>query len=87
MTFVQISEMGTLLNNSDVLVNCSALISDSDLASVNLFKGYPDGLMRFATACCFIFMMIGIPGNIITIVALARYEKVSYSLVSVVNYY
>ncbi|XP_047534021.1 G-protein coupled receptor moody-like [Vanessa atalanta] len=68
--------MELVQNKSDVFVNGSAFISDADLASVELFKGYPDGLMKFATASCIVFMMIGIPGNIITIVALARYEKV-----------
>lgn len=52
-------------------------LSDADLAAIELFQGYPDGLLKFATACCVIFMLIGIPGNLITIVALARYEKVS----------
>lgn len=68
--------MGTLQNISEI-VNNSVFISDANLASVKLFEAYPDGLMKLATACCVIFMMIGIPGNIITIVALARYEKVS----------
>ncbi|XP_023945655.1 G-protein coupled receptor moody-like [Bicyclus anynana] len=63
---------------SNVLMNSSVVtsLSDSELAAIELFKGYPDGLLKFATACCVIFMLIGIPGNIITIVALARYEKV-----------
>ncbi|XP_038212699.1 G-protein coupled receptor moody-like [Zerene cesonia] len=51
-------------------------LSDSDLGSVQLFKDYPDGLLRFTAACFFIFMVIGISGNLITIIALARYEKV-----------
>ncbi|XP_045773852.1 G-protein coupled receptor moody-like [Maniola jurtina] len=69
------SEMESIPN---VLMNSSVVtaLSDADLAAIELFKGYPDGLLKFATACCGIFMVIGIPGNIITIVALARYEKV-----------
>ncbi|CAG4953101.1 unnamed protein product [Colias eurytheme] len=51
-------------------------LSDSELGSVQLFKDYPDGLLRFTAACSFVFMIIGIPGNLITIIALARYEKV-----------
>lgn len=62
---------------SEVFVNASVRLTDAQLASLDLFKGYPDGLLKFATASCIIFMLVGIPGNIITIVALARYEKVS----------
>ncbi|CAH2245643.1 G-protein coupled receptor moody-like [Pararge aegeria] len=62
----------------NVLMNSSVVtaLSDPDLAAIELFKGYPDGLLEFATACCVIFMLIGIPGNVITIIALIRYEKV-----------
>ncbi|CAH2090481.1 unnamed protein product [Euphydryas editha] len=68
--------MEFIKNKSDVFVNGSAFIPDDYLAAVELFKGYPQWLMNFATACCILFMLIGIPGNIVTIVALARYEKV-----------
>ncbi|XP_032518403.2 G-protein coupled receptor moody-like [Danaus plexippus] len=61
---------------SEVFVNASVRLTDAQLASLDLFKGYPDGLLKFATASCIIFMLVGIPGNIITIVALARYEKI-----------
>ncbi|KAJ8720307.1 hypothetical protein PYW07_012350 [Mythimna separata] len=50
--------------------------SSEELASVDLFQCYPDALLQFASACCVIFMLIGIPGNLTTIVALARYKKV-----------
>lgn len=51
--------------------------SDKELAAVALFQDYPEALLNFAVACCFIFMIIGIPGNIITILALSKYKKVS----------
>lgn len=51
--------------------------TDTDLAAVELFKLYPDPLLRFASACCVMFMLIGIPGNIVSIIALAKCKKVS----------
>lgn len=50
--------------------------TDEELASVELFKDYPEALLRFASACCIMFMLVGIPGNLITIIALARCKKV-----------
>lgn len=53
--------------------------SDAALAQVHLFRDYPESLLRFASACCVLFMLVGIPGNLITIVALARCKKVLVS--------
>ncbi|XP_059062827.1 G-protein coupled receptor moody-like [Achroia grisella] len=69
---------GSIVNST----NCSSVLgldeygSDEELAAVELFKNYPEGLLKFATVCCALFMLIGIPGNIITIIALARCKKV-----------
>lgn len=54
--------------------------SDEELAAVALFRDYPEPLLRFASVCCVLFMLVGIPGNLITIVALARCKKVSLSI-------
>lgn len=54
--------------------------SDKELADVELFQCYPEGLVQFASACCVIYILIGIPGNLTTIVALARFKKVSVTL-------
>lgn len=51
--------------------------SDAELAAVELFRDYPEPLLHFASVCCVLFMLVGIPGNLITIVALARCKKVS----------
>lgn len=51
--------------------------TDEKLAEVELFKDYPEGLLRFASVCCVLFMLVGIPGNLITIIALARCKKVN----------
>ncbi|XP_061718411.1 G-protein coupled receptor moody-like [Cydia pomonella] len=50
--------------------------SDEALAKMELFKDYPEALLRFASVCCVLFMLVGIPGNLITIIALARCKKV-----------
>ncbi|XP_045773857.1 G-protein coupled receptor moody-like [Maniola jurtina] len=70
--------MTSLLNKSGDFTNNTVrqLVNDADYAAVELFKGYPDGLLKFASACCVISMIIGVPGNIITILALARYKRV-----------
>ncbi|XP_055383439.1 G-protein coupled receptor moody [Condylostylus longicornis] len=41
-----------------------------------LFQEYSEGLLTFASVCCIIFILIGVPGNLITIIALARCKKV-----------
>lgn len=42
-----------------------------------LFQGYSPALLTFASICCIIYMMVGVPGNLITIIALFRCKKVS----------
>lgn len=46
-----------------------------DPGSAVLFVGYPRWLLHFAAGCCILFMLIGIPGNLFTIVALFRTKK------------
>ncbi|XP_047347238.1 G-protein coupled receptor moody isoform X1 [Vespa velutina] len=46
-----------------------------DPGSVVLFIGYPPWLLYFAAGCCILFMLIGIPGNLITVAALFRTKK------------
>lgn len=47
-----------------------------DPGSVVLFVDYPRWLLCFAAACCILFMLVGIPGNLITVIALFRTKKV-----------
>lgn len=77
-------KMGDFVNISDVTFGTNDSVlgldeyeSDEALAAVELFVGYPDALLTFASICCGVFMVIGIPGNLITIVALARCKKVT----------
>ncbi|XP_011881763.1 PREDICTED: G-protein coupled receptor moody [Vollenhovia emeryi] len=46
-----------------------------DPGSVILFVDYPPWLLCFAAACCILFMLVGIPGNLITVIALFRTKK------------
>lgn len=41
-----------------------------------LFQGYSDDLLNFAAISCIAFVVIGVPGNILTIVALSRGKQV-----------
>ncbi|KAH9633600.1 hypothetical protein HF086_014568 [Spodoptera exigua] len=50
--------------------------SSEELASVRLFRCYSDALLTFASLCCGLFMVMGILGNLTTIIALARCRKV-----------
>ncbi|XP_076634369.1 G-protein coupled receptor moody [Colletes latitarsis] len=46
-----------------------------DPGSAVLFVGYPRWLLHFAAICCILFMFVGIPGNLFTIIALYRTKK------------
>ncbi|XP_059607345.1 G-protein coupled receptor moody [Phlebotomus argentipes] len=50
--------------------------NDTTISSGGLFENYADSLLKFASVMCMIFALIGIPGNLITIIALARCKKV-----------
>ncbi|KAK3914828.1 G-protein coupled receptor moody [Frankliniella fusca] len=45
------------------------------LERVELFRGYPALLLQAAAACCLLFVVVGVPGNLITIIALNRCKK------------
>ncbi|KAF4526980.1 hypothetical protein B566_EDAN001527 [Ephemera danica] len=49
--------------------------SSSSAEEQQLFVGYSPVLLDFAVACCILFVLLGIPGNLITIVALLRCKK------------
>ncbi|XP_046429906.1 G-protein coupled receptor moody isoform X1 [Neodiprion fabricii] len=58
-------------NNSDYQLE--DVLEDPGLAE--LFADYPRSLLYFAAGCCVLFMLIGIPGNLITVAALFRTKK------------
>lgn len=53
-----------------------SLAAAQDGGPGQLFQGYSTGLLTFASVVCYLFMLVGIPGNLITIIALARCKKV-----------
>lgn len=63
-----------MLNHSDI-PGLSPYKSDADMAAVQLYKDYPDSLLQFGYVCCLIFCLVGIPGNLVTIIALSMCEK------------
>ncbi|XP_066974459.1 G-protein coupled receptor moody [Macrobrachium rosenbergii] len=40
-----------------------------------LFADYPPKLLDFASSCCILFIILGVPGNLITIIALIKSKK------------
>jgi hypothetical protein len=59
-------------------------VNTSDV-SEELFQGYSSTLLHFASACCVLFVLVGIPGNLITIIALFRCKKVRQSHITSSN--
>lgn len=51
-----------------------------DFATDDLFMDYGSLLTQLAAIFCVIFIIVGVPGNLITIIALARCKKVSQKL-------
>lgn len=49
----------------------------TSIMSNELFAGYSDELLNIATFGCILFVVIGVPGNILTIFALSRGKQVS----------
>ncbi|KAK2588326.1 hypothetical protein KPH14_004343 [Odynerus spinipes] len=66
-----------LIGNESYLNKSNATIEQvlQDPGSVVLFVGYPPWLLYFAAGCCILFMLVGIPGNLITVAALFRTKK------------
>lgn len=54
--------------------------SDTELANIELYGDYPESLLKFAFACYVIFTILGIPGNLITIIALSCCKKVTFKV-------
>ncbi|XP_071441622.1 G-protein coupled receptor moody [Hetaerina americana] len=71
---VDASVDASLLPSSSSLVPPSATSPADEYE--NLFVGYPSVLLDLVVACCILFILVGIPGNLITIVALFRCKKV-----------
>ena len=88
---MQTSILTGFLTNAGILSHTDSVLTSDDnetsgvstsnatvdtLVGEELFRGYSASLLHFASACCVIFILVGIPGNLITIVALFRCKKV-----------
>lgn len=49
---------------------------NSTTALPTFFQGYSEDLLQFASMSCLVFMCIGVPGNLLTIMALLRCKQV-----------
>ncbi|XP_017852534.1 G-protein coupled receptor moody isoform X2 [Drosophila busckii] len=50
----------------------TATTVDNNSSSAPLFEGYSDELLTFAWVACIVFIIVGVPGNLLTIIALSR---------------
>ena len=73
-----LSNSGSVLTSDDNKTDGVSTTNDTVTMHVGeeLFHGYSASLLHFASACCVIFILVGIPGNLITIIALFRCKKV-----------
>lgn len=62
---------GTILDNGTNESTFGVSVNDDDL-----FPEYPVELTTMTAIICVLFLLLGIPGNLITIIALARCKKV-----------
>lgn len=65
--------------NTDDSIILDSLDLDLDGATVDvddsrkeLFEGYSEELLTFAWLACIVFIIVGVPGNLLTIIALSR---------------
>lgn len=61
-------------------ISLTAVVNTHDWQNdldAEMFQGYSPALLTFASVCCVVYMMVGVPGNLITIIALFRCKKVS----------
>lgn len=79
--YSEVDEISPYINGTGFMSIAPSAIFNEDGEVVdefkNLFAGFSPVLLYFATACIVVFMLVGIPGNLFTIIALARCKKVS----------
>ncbi|CAL8143779.1 unnamed protein product [Orchesella dallaii] len=67
---------GGFVDSSDIFYNNGTNELNSTSTTDDLFRDYDIALTRSAAVFCVIFIVLGVPGNLITIIALARCKKV-----------
>ncbi|KAJ6636614.1 hypothetical protein Bhyg_15205 [Pseudolycoriella hygida] len=71
--------------NMTHLARLTELPSTVPLAEIPLFEEYSSGLLKFASATCIVFILVGLPGNLITIIALARCKKQNLCIIIIMK--
>lgn len=72
--------MECVFGNCSIKNNLSNIMKISNnflLEEILLYHGYSHTLLRLAALCCLLFMVLGLLGNSITIIALLGCKKVS----------
>ncbi|KAL9879953.1 G-protein coupled receptor moody isoform 1-T3 [Glossina fuscipes fuscipes] len=59
-------------NSSSSSSSSNAFLNKTTQTSYELFEGYNEKLLEFAAIACTVFLVIGVPGNILTIIALTK---------------
>uniref|UniRef100_A0A1B0FP02 G-protein coupled receptors family 1 profile domain-containing protein n=1 Tax=Glossina morsitans morsitans TaxID=37546 RepID=A0A1B0FP02_GLOMM len=62
-------------NNNNNNNNNNAFFNKTTQTSYELFEGYNDKLLEFAAIACTVFLVVGVPGNILTIIALTKGKR------------
>jgi hypothetical protein len=71
-----LTSAGLTSNDSDSFAASTVNTTVVADAGEELFEDYSAVLLHFASLCCIVFIIVGIPGNLITIIALFRCKKV-----------
>ncbi|KAH8317344.1 hypothetical protein KR074_004543 [Drosophila pseudoananassae] len=58
--------------DDSMILDSLELEADVDDSRKELFEGYSDELLTFAWLACIVFIIVGVPGNLLTIIALSR---------------
>lgn len=58
------------------LLSSPSLSRTGSSDAIPLYTGYPRVLLNIATVTCIAYMVVGVPGNLLTIVALVKSKKV-----------
>lgn len=68
----------TLIQSTTSFLEDNISGNDTNPDPKDLYWRYDKGLTQLAAVVCYIFMVVGVPGNLITIIALARCKKVIF---------
>jgi len=80
LNFSDNKSSGNVVRSHSDFLNVTSVINNEtewkDFLNTTLFEDYPEWMLMSGFGCCVMFLVCGLPGNIITILALARCKKV-----------